>query len=588
MDEAPLLAGRYRLDAVIGRGGMAEVLRARDETLQRDVAIKLLHGHFTDDPAFQRRFRQEAQSAASLNHPNVVGVYDTGEQDGRPFIVMEIVEGRSLQEVIAHGGLTEDRALEVTADTCAALQYAHERGLVHRDVKPGNILLAEDGTVKVADFGIARAINADTVTQTAAILGTAAYLSPEQARGRQADTRSDIYALGVVLYELLTGDQPFRGDSAVTVAYQHVQELPTPPRELDATLSPAAEAVVMRAMAKNPANRYQDAASMRDDLLRALAGDRVAAPAVLRRDDTAALPPVDQTEVLRLGSDPTPPRGGSRLGRALGYVLLALLTVAAAAGAVLLLADQFAGEPVITARVPNVVGQSVADATTALSDAGFVLVVSDQVPSDEVPPGAVVRQEPGSGQSAPRDSEVQVVLSDGAELVTVPNVEGLELGDAREALRDANLIPAELETVPSDDIPALTVISTTPGAGAEVAPNSPVDLVVSGGPETVRVARVVGFAEADALFRLDGQGLQVQVVRVFDDRAARGVVVAQDPPADTELRVGETVTLEVSDGPAEPQPSPEPAPSPTVIVEPPVPPDPEPPASPEPTEAPSP
>lgn len=550
-----VLAGRYRLEEPVGRGGMAEVHRAHDTTLDRKVAVKVLHQRFADDEQFQARFRQEAQAAASLNHPNIVGVYDTGEENGLPFFVMELVEGRSLQEVIARGGLTEQRALEVAADTCAALRYAHERNLVHRDIKPGNILLAEDGTVKVADFGIARAIDADTVTQTAAILGTAAYLSPEQAQGRAADARSDLYALGIVLYELLTGQQPFQGDSAVTVAYQHVQELPTPPRELDPSLTTAAEAIAMRAMAKNPANRYPDAAAMREDLLRALAGEAVSAPAVLRRDDTAALPPLD----LAPADDPA----GSRASRIVGYVLLGVLTLAAVGGAVWFLADQFAPDPVASARVPRVVGEQSDVASRTLTDSGFEMRIARSEPSATVPNGAVIAQDPAAGSTAEDGSVVQVVLSTGAELVTVPEVVGEPADEARAAIRAAGLVPGETMTEPSDEIDAGIVLRITPEAGAELAPNTPVDIVISGGRETVRVASVVGLSEADALFRLDAQGFEVLVLPVFSDSVPEGVVVAQDPPPDTERPLGDTVTIEVSQGPSEPEPSPEPTEEPS-------------------------
>jgi eukaryotic-like serine/threonine-protein kinase len=315
-----LLSGRYELLHLLGRGGMAEVYAARDLTLGREVAVKLLAERFVEDEGFVRRFQDEARHVARLNHPNLVAVYDTGIDQGQPYIVMELVEGRSLQEVLAAGGLTEDRALEIVGDVCTALSYAHDRGLIHRDVKPGNILIADDGSVKVTDFGIARAVDHETVTRTAAVLGTAAYLSPEQAQGLDVDPRSDLYSLGVVLYELLTGAQPFSGDSPVTVAYQHVQEPPRPPRDLVADVSPAAEAIAMRALAKNPVNRYQHAEEMAEDVQAARVGAPVAAPAVMTAEETALLPPT-------FADHPTLGHERLRRRRAVTYTVLGVLAL---------------------------------------------------------------------------------------------------------------------------------------------------------------------------------------------------------------------------------------------------------------------
>jgi serine/threonine-protein kinase len=264
-----LLGGRYEVGERVGRGGMADVHRGSDVRLGREIAIKLLRPDLARDPSFQGRFRREAQAAASLNASSIVAVYDTGEDDdGAPFIVMEYVEGRTLRDVLLEEGrLLPERALEVVADICGALDVAHRAGIVHRDIKPANVMITRTGEVKVMDFGIARAVaeSGATMTQTAAVIGTAAYLSPEQARGEHVDARSDLYSTGCLLYELLTGAPPFTGDSAVAVAYQHVREDPVPPSEHDPSLDPRLDAVVLTAMAKGQANRYQSATEMRDD-----------------------------------------------------------------------------------------------------------------------------------------------------------------------------------------------------------------------------------------------------------------------------------------------------------------------------------
>ena len=278
-----LLGGRYEIGEVLGYGGMAEVFRGRDTRLSRDVAVKVLRTDLARDPSFQMRFRREAQAAASLNHSAIVAVYDTGEESAIPYIVMEYVEGHTLREVLQHGRLTVQRSLEITADVCAALESSHRSGIIHRDIKPGNVMLTREGVVKVMDFGIARAItgSAATMTQTASVIGTAQYLSPEQARGETVDARSDVYSTGVLLYELLTGLPPFRGDSPVAVTYQHVREDPQPPSRLDPDIPPDVDAIVLKALAKNPGNRYQGAGEFREDLTRAAMGQPVLATPLL-------------------------------------------------------------------------------------------------------------------------------------------------------------------------------------------------------------------------------------------------------------------------------------------------------------------
>src|SRR5918911_3473313 len=296
--QARTLGGRYQVGELLGYGGMAEVHRGRDLRLGRDVAIKTLRSDLARDDTFQLRFRREAQNAASLNHPAIVAVYDTGEEHGPggeelPYIVMEFVNGRTLKEVLGtEGPLMPRRALEITADICAALEFSHRHGIIHRDIKPGNVMLTQTGQVKVMDFGIARALasGATTMTQTSAVIGTAQYLSPEQARGESVDARSDVYAAGCVLYELITGEPPFTGDSPVAVAYQHVREDPNPPSSVNPAVAPELDAVVLKALAKGPANRYQSAGEMRGDLLRAAAGRPViATPVLTDRERTAMI-----------------------------------------------------------------------------------------------------------------------------------------------------------------------------------------------------------------------------------------------------------------------------------------------------------
>src|SRR6478672_11569184 len=289
MTQARLLGGRYQVGELLGYGGMAEVHRGRDLRLGRDVAIKMLRTDLARDDTFQLRFRREAQNAASLNHPAIVAVYDTGEEraatgESLPYIVMEFVNGRTLKEVLAaEGRLMPRRALEITAEISAALEFSHRHSIIHRDIKPGNVMLTQTGQIKVMDFGIARALasGASTMTQTSAVIGTAQYLSPEQARGESVDGRSDVYATGCVLFELLCGHPPFVGDSPVSVAYQHVREEPKAPSLSNRDVSPAVDSIVLKALAKNPLNRYQSAAEMRADLLRAAAGRPVHAEPIM-------------------------------------------------------------------------------------------------------------------------------------------------------------------------------------------------------------------------------------------------------------------------------------------------------------------
>ncbi|HEY8339371.1 MAG TPA: Stk1 family PASTA domain-containing Ser/Thr kinase [Egibacteraceae bacterium] len=562
--ERQVLADRYVLKRLLGSGGMADVMLADDTLLDRQVAVKILHEHYATDESFKRRFRREARDAASMNHPNVVAVYDTGEQEGRPFIVMEYVAGRSLKDVLREEHLLPERAAEIAADAAAALHYAHERGLVHRDIKPANIMVSDEGHVKVTDFGIARAVNAETMTQTAAAFGTAAYVSPEQARGMEVDRRTDIYSLGCVLYEMLTGRQPFAADSAVALAYKHVSEPPVPPRELDPEIPEALETITLRAMAKDPDARYQTAEEMRSDLLRAAQGLSVAP--ILAYEQTQALPP-DRTRVVEeVYDEEEPEEERRRTGRIIGWTLLTLLLLALVAFAVWWFSrPEPPPEPELV-EVPDVTGIPFEQAQQILRNAGFT-TTTQQEESSEVEPGLVIRTEPEAGAMVEQGSEVLVVFSAGPPTVTVPDVVGETRQTAESMLVDAGLTVGDVAEQPSDEVEEGRVISATPQPGTEVPEGTAVALVVSTGPATVTLPDVRGLPEDEAIAQLENACgsppcVQVQVSRESNADFAEGRVIRTVPGQNAVVPRGSTVTVIVSLGPPEPPPQPEPEPQP--------------------------
>jgi serine/threonine-protein kinase len=554
-----VLGGRYRLGAVIGRGGMAEVHRGRDVRLGRDVAIKLLRPDLARDPSFQGRFRREAQSAASLNHPAIVAVYDTGEDHGSgevtPYIVMEYVEGRTLREVLAaEGRLMPPRAMEITAQICAALEQAHRAGIVHRDIKPGNVMLTPSGEVKVMDFGIARAVtgSSQTMTQTAAVIGTAHYLSPEQARGEHVDARSDIYSTGCLLYELVTGAPPFSGDTPVAVAYQHVREDPVPPSGVEPDVPAAIDAIVLKAMAKNPANRYQTAAQMRADLERALAGQPVEAAPVLAEDATTVLPPPATTVLLR--------QQQRRPGRALAYAALAVATILVFLVALLLAGNLLKGGGG-EVNTPNVIGLSIGDARAMLAAKGLRAgkVSSDYDNTGKYAAGEVMKQDPQPDILLSKGQGVDLTVSLGVHMVTVPDgLVGLTQADAKRALAAVGLKVGQVVPQNSDQ-PAGQVLSVNPPSGQQVPIGSGVQLVVSNG--RVQVPKVVGMTVDQATQALQQAGFQVKLNP--DTSPGDAHVVSQDPAAGSYAQYGSTVTLQTDAPPASPTPSPTPTPTPT-------------------------
>ncbi len=543
-----LIGGRYELGELLGRGGMAEVRKGTDSRLGRVVAVKRLRTDLASDATFQARFRREAQSSASLNHPSIVAVYDTGEEEAtdgsgvaQPYIVMEYVAGRTLREIVREGRkILPERALEITSGVLSALDYSHRAGIIHRDIKPGNVMLTPSGDVKVMDFGIARAISdaASTMTQTAAVVGTAQYLSPEQARGETVDSRSDVYSAGCLLYELLTGRPPFIGDSPVAVAYQHVREPATPPSDHDTELPEAIDAIVMKSLAKRVEDRYQSAAAMRSDIERYLAGRPVHATA------PPPPPPDDRTVVgapVPAGGPDGPEdedEGRSRTGLMVLLGLLLLLLIGAAA---YLLPRMFESPPEQD-PVPDVIGLSERDARNELGAAGFDDITVEFRPDSDVRAGRVLEQDPNADQFVDPDTEITLVVSEGKPQVEVPFTLGDTRPEARAKIEDRGL-QVSFSQQESDE-PRGQVVATDPSPGDSVAEGSTVTVYWSDGPETV--PDVVGETQRNAERILSEAGFGVDVVETTDTTEEKGTVIRQSPEGGDEADEGDTITIVVS------------------------------------------
>ncbi|MEV6506532.1 Stk1 family PASTA domain-containing Ser/Thr kinase [Streptomyces sp. NPDC051642] len=575
MEEPRRLGGRYELGHVLGRGGMAEVYLAHDTRLGRTVAVKTLRVDLARDPSFQARFRREAQSAASLNHPAIVAVYDTGEDyvDGVsiPYIVMEYVDGSTLRELLHSGRkLLPERSMEMTIGILQALEYSHRNGIVHRDIKPANVMLTRTGQVKVMDFGIARAMGDSgmTMTQTSAVIGTAQYLSPEQAKGEQVDARSDLYSTGCLLYELLTVRPPFVGDSPVAVAYQHVREEPQPPSVFDPEITPEMDAIVLRALVKDPNYRYQSADEMRIDIEACLDGQPVAATAALGsvgyggygddqattalRSDAGAgattmLPPMNPDDG-GFGYDDRPDRRRQQKKKSnTSTILLVVAAVLVLVGAILIGKWAFSGNGSANDNVstPNFIGQTQTVANTMADNIGLKLSFTSKTCADQ-PKGKICTQNPDPNTSVKKDSTVSLVVSTGAPKVVVPSVVGQSFDDASETLTgDKYQFKVEKKEKVSGEDPG-TVLDQDPALGAEVQKGTTITLTVAKAQAKSTVPDVSGKSCDDAKAQMQQNNLVGNCTEVTTtDNNLNGKVVSTSPTAGTQVDKNSSVNIQI-------------------------------------------
>ena len=545
-----LFAGRYRIARKLGGGGMADVYLAEDQELGRRVAIKMLHARYANDDQFVERFRREATHAAGLSHPNIVSIYDRGEYEGSYYIVMEYVEGRTLKELIRSRGLCPvPVAIAYTRQILAALRYAHRNGVIHRDIKPHNVIVDSEGVVKVTDFGIARA-GASQMTEEGAIIGTAQYLSPEQARGAPVDQTSDLYSTGVVLFELLTGEVPFTGDSPVEIAMKHLGEIPPAPSDLRSDVPEDVDLVVLRALAKEPADRYQSAAAMDADLETVARGGRVAAEtaeaATMVLAGERAIDATAATQITRRPPPPLyePPKRGRPLWPWLvGAGIILALLVAAWFG-YQPIRDQLQGSD--TVAVPYVVGIQQALAVNDIEEAGLIPQVRP-VSSSDVEEGVVIAQQPTEGTRVDKETVVRIDVSSGKPEVTIPSVVGQTVADAVAEITRAALTAQVVEVNSDRDVG--TVTAQSPSAGTVVVEGTQVRINVSKGPKPVKVPNVVGLPYDQAASELQRAGFVPSRIDEESDQAA-GIVTGQTPAGGSEGSAGSTVVLTVSKGPS--------------------------------------
>lgn len=558
--------GRYRITERIGIGGMAEVYKAQDQTLGRIVAVKVMLPQYAADPEFAARFKQEAASAANLQSPYIVNVYDWGHDDGTYFIVMEYVRGTDLKSaILQRGAINQRKVAEIGSQVCQALSVAHNQDIIHRDVKPQNIMVQPDGNVKVMDFGIARAKNS-VKSQTSSVLGTAHYISPEQAQGKELTGASDMYSLGCVLYEAATGQLPFDGPDAVSVAMKQVQEEPLPPSQVKPDISPDLEAIILKAMDKNPYNRFQTARDMKqalDDFLMGrpvniagAAGGFASAPTSVmgsvpgmagEAGGTAVMQPIGSDTGMKTNSY----RGGNDIdmGKAKSKKRGPLIAVAAIAAIAIIAALAFA----ITGglgggdKVPNVIGQTQEAAVQTIEKAGYTVGTVTEDYDAETVAGRVCKQDPEADSDLEKGGKINIVISKGVKKGSIPNLSGMTSEQAEKALKDAGL-KAQYAGNEASDADKDTVSRQDPAAGKEVDEGTTVKYWISTGPEDTSVPNVVGSDQASAKAQLESAGFTVQVeTGDYSDKYGEGIVMSQNPNGG-KLEKGGTVTITVSQG----------------------------------------
>jgi serine/threonine-protein kinase len=551
-----VLSGRYRVLRKIGGGGMADVYLCEDLTLGRRVALKVLLQRLLDDPNFVERFRREAKAAAGLNQANLVSIYDWGEVDGTYFIVMEYVEGETLKDLVRRQGrLGGSEAVRISLQLLAALEFAHRTGIVHRDIKPQNVMLDRDGNAKVTDFGIARAADSG-MTEAGSILGTAQYLAPEQARGQRVDERSDLYSVGIVLYEMLTGTVPFKGDSAVTVALKHVNEMAAEPAQLVPGMPYALNQIVLKAIAKEPEQRYQTAEQFARDLRAAQVGGPVAAAAFDPGAEATRLMGAGATSVMAGGplAQTTGDRGRKRRRWPWVLVIILLLLVIAAAAYGLMRA-MGAG----SVAVPSVVGKTEAAARTKLEGAGFKVGGVQEEYSDKYDEGFVSRQAPVGGTKLRKGDTVDIWVSKGSETLTLENFKGWTPAAVQDWLKQNHLSGLE-KSDKSGAVKSGRVFKQDPPAGDQVKQGDTITYWVSSGKPQATVPDLANLTEAEAELALADAGLLLGAVKPEpSSTVASGLVIRQDPANGVQVAKGSAVNIVVSSG----SPSPSPTPNPT-------------------------